>query len=145
MLTCWRISIIIILQLGRFCRKQGKWLEVAYVLPFCSLGGMPDLCPKGIDLSVKPSAPSCPPTLPSYLGLQTEQTESQRNHPHPRKKGCLGLSRNPNWDSNCPSRGPNNPCINTTSDYYGFNRNSDHQSKRWDGRQETKRSKKLSI
>ena len=40
---------------------------------------MPDLCPKGIDLSVKPSAPSCPPTLSSYLGLQTEQTESQRN------------------------------------------------------------------
>ena len=24
---------------------------------------MPDLCPKGIDLGVKPSAPSCPPTL----------------------------------------------------------------------------------
>ena len=24
---------------------------------------MPDLCPKGIDLSVTPSAPSCPPTL----------------------------------------------------------------------------------
>ena len=39
---------------------------------------MPDLCPKGIDLGVKPSAPSCPPTLPLYPGLQTEQTESQR-------------------------------------------------------------------
>ena len=39
---------------------------------------MPDLCPKGIDLGVKPSAPSCPPTLPLYLGLQAEQTESQR-------------------------------------------------------------------
>ena len=39
---------------------------------------MPDLCPKGIDLGVKPSAPSCPPTLPPYLGLQAEQTESQR-------------------------------------------------------------------
>ena len=24
---------------------------------------MPDLCPKGIDLGVTPSAPSCPPTL----------------------------------------------------------------------------------
>ena len=24
---------------------------------------MPDLCPKGIDLGVKPSAPPCPPTL----------------------------------------------------------------------------------
>ena len=40
---------------------------------------MPDLCPKGIDLGVKPSAPSCPPTLLPYPGLQTEQTESQRN------------------------------------------------------------------
>ena len=33
---------------------------------------MPDLCPKGIDLGMKPSAPFCPPTLPPYLGLQTE-------------------------------------------------------------------------
>ena len=29
------------------------------------------LCPKGIDLGVKPSAPSCPLTLTPYLGLQT--------------------------------------------------------------------------
>ena len=36
---------------------------------------MPDLCPKGIDLGVKPSAPSCPLTLPPYLGLQVEQRE----------------------------------------------------------------------
>ena len=40
---------------------------------------MPDLCPKGIDLSVKPSAPSCPPTLPPYPGLQAELTESQKS------------------------------------------------------------------
>ena len=33
---------------------------------------MPDLCPKGVDLSVKPSAPHCPPTLPLYPGLQAE-------------------------------------------------------------------------
>ena len=39
---------------------------------------MPDLCPKGIELGVKPSAPSCPPTLPPYSGLQTEQTQNQR-------------------------------------------------------------------
>ena len=51
---------------------------MAYVLPFFSLRNMPDLCPKGIDLGVKPSAPSCPPTLPPYPGLQAEQTESQR-------------------------------------------------------------------
>ena len=50
----------------------------AYVLPFFSLRNMPDLCPKGIDLGVKPSAPSCLPTWPLYLGLQAEQTESQR-------------------------------------------------------------------
>ena len=66
---------------------------VAYVLPFFSLRNMPDLGPKDIDLGVKPSAPSCPPTLPPYLGLQAEQTESQRTPP---QKGCLGLSGNPN-------------------------------------------------
>ena len=38
---------------------------------------MPDLCPKSTDLGVKPSAPSCPLTLPLYLGLPTEQAESQ--------------------------------------------------------------------
>ena len=40
---------------------------------------MPDLCPKRIDLGVKPSAPSCPLTLPLplYLGLTTEQDEGQ--------------------------------------------------------------------
>ena len=38
---------------------------------------MPDLCPKGIDLGVKPSAPSCPTLLPC-LGLQAELTESQK-------------------------------------------------------------------
>ena len=58
--------------LDRFCKEQGKWVEVAYVLPFFSLQNMPDLCPKGIDLGVKPSAPSCPPTLTPYSGLQTE-------------------------------------------------------------------------
>ena len=67
-----------VLQLDWFCKKQGKWVKVTYVLPFFSLQNMPDLCPKGIDLGLKPSAPSCPPTLPPYLGLQAEQTESQR-------------------------------------------------------------------
>ena len=46
-----------VLQLDWFCKKQGKWVEVAYVLPFFSLRNMPDLCPKGVDLGVKPSAP----------------------------------------------------------------------------------------
>ena len=39
---------------------------------------MPDLCPKGIDLGIKPSAPSCPPTLLPCPGLQAELTESQK-------------------------------------------------------------------
>ena len=42
---------------------------------------MPDLCPKGTELDVKPSAPSCPLTLPLYLGLPTEQVESQGTLP----------------------------------------------------------------
>ena len=75
-----------VLQLDRFCRKQGKWVEVAYVLPFSSLQNMPDLCLKGIDVGVKSSPPSCPPTLPPYPGLQTGQTGSQRTTPPPKKK-----------------------------------------------------------
>ena len=51
---------------------------------------MPDLCPKGEDLGVKPSAPSCPLTLPLYLGLPTEQIENQG---HPSRMGCLSLAR----------------------------------------------------
>ena len=82
-----------VLQLDRFCRKQGKWIAAAYVLLFFSLRDMPDLRPKGIDLGVQPLAPFCLPTLPPYLGLQTEQTESQRTIP---RKGCVGLSKNPN-------------------------------------------------
>ena len=70
------------------------------------------------------------------LGLQAEKTEGQRTLP---QKSCLGLSGNPNWDSNCPCGGLNNSCLSTTSDYSGFSRNSDHWSKRWDGGQETKR------
>ena len=39
---------------------------------------MPDLCPKGIDLGVKTSAPSCPLTLPPYLEIQTEIQTARR-------------------------------------------------------------------
>ena len=42
---------------------------------------MPDLCHKGADLGVKPSAPSCSLTLPLYLGLPTEQAENQGTLP----------------------------------------------------------------
>ena len=41
-------------QMDQFCRKQGKWVEVTYVLLFISLWDMPDLCPKGAGLGVKP-------------------------------------------------------------------------------------------
>ena len=52
---------------------------MTYVLLFISLRDMADLCPKGADLHVKPSAPSCSLTLPLYLGLPTEQVENQGN------------------------------------------------------------------
>ena len=52
-----------------------------YVLLFISLQDMPDLFPKGTDLGVKPSAPSCPLTLPLYLGFPAEQVENQGTLP----------------------------------------------------------------
>ena len=94
-----------VLQLDRFCKEQGKWVEVAYVLPFLSLRNMPDVCPKGIDLGVETSSS----LLSSYFAP---------------------VPGTPNWDSNCPHGGPNNSCLSTTSDYSGFSRNSDHRSKR---------------
>ena len=45
------------------------------MLLFIFLRDMPDLCPKGADLGVKPLAPSCSLTLPLYLRLPTEQAE----------------------------------------------------------------------
>ena len=42
---------------------------------------MPDLCPKGIDLGVKPTADSCPLTWPQYPGFPTEQAENQGTLP----------------------------------------------------------------
>ena len=42
---------------------------------------MQDLCPKGANLGVKPSAASCSLTLPLYLGLLTEQAENQGTLP----------------------------------------------------------------
>ena len=76
-LTYWRISIITVLQLDQFCRKQEKWVEVTYVLLFITLWDVSDLCLKGTDLGVKPSAASCPLTLPLYLGLPNAQAEIQ--------------------------------------------------------------------
>ena len=70
-----------VLQLDQFYRKQEKWVEVTYVLLFISLCDMPDLCPKGTDMAVKPSAPSNPLTLPLYMGLPTEQAENQSTCP----------------------------------------------------------------
>ena len=70
-----------VLQIDQFCRKEEKWAEVPYMLLFISLRDMPDLSPKGADLGVKPSAPPCPPTLPLYLGLPTEQAKTQGTLP----------------------------------------------------------------
>ena len=44
---------------------------------FLSLCVTCQTCPKGTDLGVKPSAPSCPFALTLHLGLPTEQAESQ--------------------------------------------------------------------
>ena len=66
-----------VLQLDRFCRKQGKWVEVTYVLSFFSLQNMPDLCTKGIDLGVTPSAPSCPTLLDEMEERRQRDKEKQ--------------------------------------------------------------------
>ena len=107
-----------VLQLDRFCQKQGKWVEVAYVLPFFSLRDMPALCPKGIDLCVKPSAPSCPPTLPLHRGSNLSKLKV-REHPQE------GLP----WSQTAQVE-VQTTHLSTTSDYSGFNRNSGNQSKR---------------
>ena len=65
---------------------------------------MSDLHPKGIDLGMKPSAPSCPPILPLYPGLQTEQTESQGTL---HRKSCLGLGRSQSQNSSYLDLGKN--------------------------------------
>ena len=75
------LNYITVLQLDWICRKQEKWVEVPYILLFIYLWDVPDLCPKGTDLSVKPSAPSWSPTLPLHLGLPTEQAESRGTLP----------------------------------------------------------------
>ena len=70
-----------VLQLDRFCRKQGKWVEVAYVLPFFSRRNMPDLGPKGMDLGVTLSAPSCPPTLQDEMEDRRQRDKEKEVSP----------------------------------------------------------------
>ena len=82
---CWPVEGSLnyntVLQLGCFFRKQGKWVEIPHMLLFFCIWDMPDLCPKGSDLSAKPSAPSCPLIMPLYPGLPTEQVENQATLP----------------------------------------------------------------
>ena len=77
------------LQLEWFCRKQGKWVEVIYVLLFISLPGMPDLCPKDTDLAVKLSAPSCPLTLPLPYKMEKRMRQRMRKRMRMRKSRFL--------------------------------------------------------
>ena len=70
-----------ILQLDLILRKEEKCVTVTYMLLFLSQQNMPDLCPKGVHLGVKPSAPSCPLTLHLYLGLPTKQAEDKGTLP----------------------------------------------------------------
>ena len=51
------------------------------MLLFISLWDMPDLCLKGADLGVKPTADSCPLTWPQYPGFSTEQAKNQGTLP----------------------------------------------------------------
>ena len=67
--------------LDQFCGKQEKWVEVPYVLLFISLRDKRALCPKGAGLGMKPTASSCPLTLPLYLKLPAEQAENQGTLP----------------------------------------------------------------
>ena len=88
-LVGWPLRYNTVLQLDQFCREQGKWVEVAYVLPFFSLWNMPDLGSKGIDLGGKPSAPSCPPTL-------LEEMEDRRQRDKEKQVSPIYL-----WDHIC--------------------------------------------
>ena len=71
-----------ILQLDQFCKEPGKWVEVAYVLPLFSLQNMSDLCPEGIGLSVTPSAPSSPPTLPDEMEDRRQRDKEKKVSPN---------------------------------------------------------------
>ena len=42
---------------------------------------MPDLCPKGIDLGVTPSAPSSPPTLPDEMENRRQRNKEKQVSP----------------------------------------------------------------
>ena len=59
-----------------------KLVEVTYVLLLFSLRDMPGFCAKGTDLGVKPSAASCPGSLPPcwglHTGIQTAHMEVQK-------------------------------------------------------------------
>ena len=80
-LTCGRISIITVLQLDWFWRKKREMGRSDMCVALYLSRDMPDLCLKGTDLGVKPSAASCPLTLPLDLGLPNEQAESQGTLP----------------------------------------------------------------
>ena len=46
-----------------------------------SLKNMPDLCPKGIDLGVTPSAPSCPPSLLDEMENRRQRDKEKQVSP----------------------------------------------------------------
>ena len=61
--------------------KEHLSFIVVYVLPFFSLRNMSDLCPKGIDLGVTPSAPSCPPTLLEEMECRRQRDKEKQISP----------------------------------------------------------------
>ena len=86
-----------VLQLGWFCRKQGKWVQVTYVLLFFPLPDRPDLCLKGADLGCEtfssPLSSYFAPVsgAPKWTGWESGHTS---------RRDCLSLGRNSN-SPNC--------------------------------------------
>ena len=111
------------LQLDGFCRRQRKWVEVPCVPLFLSaryarlMSSGHKVCPKGTDVGVKPSAPSCP-YYSAFASVFRAHSWARWRSRKPSGKGCLSLGRS-----------SNNPSSNTASDCFGFSRNSDSQSR----------------
>ena len=98
---CWPVEGSLncdtVLQLDNLCRKQGKWVQVTYVLLFFPLPDRPDLCLKGADLGCEtfssPLSSYFAPVsgAPKWTGWESGHTS---------RRDCLSLGRNSN-SPNC--------------------------------------------
>ena len=118
----------IVLQLDQICRKQGEWVEVAYVLPLFLSERHAKLTSSGYRFGCETFSSLLSSYFAPILGASSWANWKSG---HPSGAGCLCLGRNSNWISNCSSlSSSSNCCLNITSDYSGFSWNSDNQSKR---------------